>query len=167
MTDRVAVQKLATAVGQTVPGEYVEFLEGLRARPQDDSGDGPVFEYDGREWLAYSLDRLAEVIPHRRGETAFPHAHGTGRHAELLRAADAVHGGEASEGLLEQGFPLDRLARGFCIGEDPDGDLLFVDADTGGVFAYCHDGMDVEPWAGSLAELLAGSRDQAGDDDAE
>ena len=47
------------------------------------------------------------------------------------------------------------------------GDLLFVDADTGGVFAYCHDGMDVEPWAGSLAELLAGSRDQAGDDDAE
>ena len=37
-------------------------------------------------------------------------------------------------------------------------DLLFVDADTGGVFAYRHDGMEVEPGAESLAEVLAGSR---------
>ena len=31
MTDRVAVQKLAAAVGQALPGKYVVFLEGLQA----------------------------------------------------------------------------------------------------------------------------------------
>ena len=59
------------------------------------------------------------------------------------------------------------MARGFCVGDDGNGDPLFVDPDTGGVFAYYHDGMDVERWAGSLAELVAGSRDWVGDEDAE
>jgi hypothetical protein len=40
---------------------------------------------------------------------------------------------------------------------------VFLDAATGAVYAYYHDGMDVEMWAGSLAELIAGSRDWTGD----
>jgi hypothetical protein len=102
---------------------------------------------------------LAETVPHRRRESAFPRAHETARHAELLRAADAAHGGEASAVLVEQGFTLDRLARGFCVGDDENGDPLFVDPDAGAVYVYYHDGMDVELVAGSLGELVSGSRD--------
>ena len=69
--------------------------------------------------------------------------------------------------MVEQGFTLDRLSRGFCVGDDGNGDPLFVDPDTGGVYVYYHDGMDVELVAGSLDELVAGSQDWLGDEDAE
>ena len=158
---------LASAVGQTLPAEYLAFLDGLLARPTPDDGDDLVLDFNGRQWRPHTRSRLAETVPHRRREAAFPFAHETARHAEMLRAADAAHGGEASAELTEQGFTLDRLTRGFCIGVDDNGDVLFVDAESGGVYVYCHDGMDVEPVAGSLAELLAGSQDGSGDEDAE
>lgn len=157
---------LASAVGQALPAEYLAFLDGLQARPTPDNGDDPVLDFNGRQWLPHNRSRLAETVPHRRRETAFPFAHEMARHAELLRAADAAHDGEASAELAEQGFTLDRLARGFCVGGDENGEPLFIDPDTGGVFAYYHDGMDVEQWAASLVELVIGSRDWSGDDEA-
>ena len=165
MADRVSPQELAAAVGQALPAEYLTFLDGLPARPTLGPGYDPTLDFGGRTWRPYTRERLAEVIPHRRKETAFPHAHETARHAEFLRAADMAHGGEASAVLVEQGFTLDRLARGFCVGDDGNGNPLFVDPDTGGVFAYYHDGMDVEQWAGSLAELVIGSRDGIDNED--
>ena len=157
---------LAAAVGQTLPAEYLAFLDGLPARSVPDDDEGPVLDFDGRQWHPHDRSRLAETIPHRRREGAFSFAHETARHAEMLRAADDAHGGEASAELAEQGFTLDRLARGFCVGSDENGDVLFVDAETGVVYLFCHDGMDLEAVAGSLAELIAGSHD-CEDDDAE
>ena len=162
----VAVE-LATAVGQTLPEEYLAFLDGLAARPTQGEGFGPILDFGGRQWRPHSRVGLSETVPHRRREAAFPYAHETARHAEMLRAADAAHGGEASAVLVEQGLTLDRLARGICVGDDGNGEPLFVDPDTGGVYVYYHDGMDVEPVAGSLAELVSGSRDWLGDEDAE
>jgi hypothetical protein len=159
----VAVE-LAAAVGQTLPVAYLHFLDRLPARPT--LGDGPIFDFGGQQWRPHDRSKLAETIPHRRRESGFPYAHEMARHAEMLRAADAVHGGEASSVLVDQGFTLDRLARGFCVGDDGNGEPLFVDLDTGGVFAYYQDGMDVEQWAPTLAELVAGSLDWLGDEDA-
>lgn len=158
---------LATAVGLTLPAEYLAFLDGLPARPTLGEGYGPILDYNGRHWRPHTRRRLGETVPHRRREATFPYAHETARHADMLRAADAQHGGEASAVLVEQGFTVDRLGRGFCVGDDGNGDPLFVDPDTGGVYVYYHDGMDVEPVAGSLAELLAGSRDWLGGADVE
>ena len=165
-TNDVAVD-LATAVGQSLPPAYLAFLDGLSTRPTLGEGYGPILDFGGQQWRPHTRTRLADIVPHRRRDSAFPYAHETARHAELLRAADAARGGEALEALVEQGFTLDRLARGFCVGDDGNGDPLFVDPDTGGVFAFYHDGMEVEQWAPTLAELVAGSRDWLGDEDAE
>ncbi len=160
------VVDLVAAVGQSLPSAYFAFLDGLPARPTVGEGYGPILDFGGQQWRPHTRAQLAETIPHRRRESAFPYAHETARHAEMLRAADEANDGEASEELVEQGFTLDRLALGFCVGDDGNGDPLFVDPDTGGVFAYHHDGMDLEQWAPSLAELVAGSHDWLGEDDA-
>ncbi len=68
--------------------------------------------------------------------------------------------------LVQRGFTLDRLAQGFCVGDDGNGAPLFVDAETGAVYVYYHDGMDVEKWGESLTELISLSRDWSGDDEA-
>ncbi|MCZ2343123.1 MAG: hypothetical protein LC104_15225 [Bacteroidales bacterium] len=159
-------QSLAAAVGQTLPTEYLAFLDGLSVRPTLGPSYGPILNFAGRRWRPYSRTRLAETVPHHRRESAFPYAHETARYIELLRVADAQRDDQASA-ILDEGFSLDRLARGFCVGDDGNGELLFVDPETGGVYAYYHDGMDVERWAGSLTELVAGSRDWLGDEDAE
>lgn len=101
---------LAAAVGQTLPAEYLAFLDGLQARPTPDDGDDPVLDFNGRQWLPHNRSRLAETVPHRRRETAFPFAHEMARHAELLRAADAAHDGRRlrswpSKGLRSTGWP--------------------------------------------------------------
>lgn len=155
---------LAAAVGVRLPAAYLALLDRLDRHPAPDD-DAPALDHDGQTWHPHSRRKLADIVPHRRREGAFPYARETARHAELLAAADAEHDGEASASLLEQGFPLDRLARGFCVGSDENGDPLFVDPDTGGVFLFCHDGADVEPWAPSLADLVAASVDAEGEDD--
>lgn len=163
MAEVDVAETLAAAVGQTLPTEYLVFLDRLAARPTTEDGEGPLLEYEGRTWRPHDRARLAETIPHRRRDGAFPFAHETARHAAMLRAADASHDGEASAELAELGFTVDRLARGFCVGSDDNGDVLFVDAETGGVYLYCHDGMDLEAVAGSLTELIAGSNDSHDD----
>jgi hypothetical protein len=43
---------------------------------------------------------------------------------------------------------------------------LFLGPETGAVCAFYHDGMDVEQWAPSLDEFIAGSQDCTGDEEA-
>lgn len=161
-----AASELAAAVGQTLPAAYLAFLDGLASRPTLGKGYGPILDFDGRHWRPHSREDLAEAVQYDRG-AKHPRAHETAAVAESLRAADAKHNGEMSAVLVEQGFTLERLARGFCIGDDGNGEPLFIDPDTGAVFAYYHDGMDVEQWSESVIELIDGSRDWTGDDEAE
>jgi hypothetical protein len=116
-----AAVDLAAAVGQKLPAEYLSFLDGVPARPTLGERYGPILDFGDHRWRPYTRTRLAEAIPHRRREAAFPYAHETARHVTMLRAADEAHGGEASGVLVKQGFALDRLARGFCIGDDGNG----------------------------------------------
>jgi len=166
MVDGDIARELAAAVGQTLTAEYLTFLDGLPARPTLGDGYGPVLDFAGRQWRPFDRRQLAEPVPGRKRDVPVPYAHQMAREAAHLRAADAQHNGEASSELVEQGFTLDRLARGFCIGDDGNGEPVFVDAESGGVYVYYHDGMDVELVAGSLDELVVGSQDWLGDEDA-
>ena len=159
-----AESELAAAVGQTLPDAYFAFLDGLAARPTLGEGFGVILDFDGRHWRPHNRSELAETVRFDRG-AEHPRAHETAAVAESLRDGDAKHCGEMSAVLVEQGFTLERLARGFCIGDDGNGEPLFVDSDTGAVYAYYHDGMDVEQWSESVIELIASSRDWTGDED--
>jgi hypothetical protein len=166
MTDGDIAQNLAVAVGHTLPAIYLTFLDRLPARPTLGEGYGPILDFGGRRWRPYDRRRLAESVPGRRGDVPVPYAHETTRTAAGLQAADEEQGGSLSAELAAQGFSLDRLARGFCIGDDGNGEPLFVDPESGGVYTIFHDDMEVERWAGSLTELVAGSLDWLGDEDA-
>ncbi len=156
--------ELAAALGQTLPAAYLDFLVGLPARPCICEGYGPMLDFGGRTWRPHTCEKLASPVRYNRG-TTFPRAHETAAIAEDLMAGDDSRRAEMTWALNERGFAVERLARGFCIGDDGNGEPLFVDPQTGGVFAYYHDGMDVEQWAESLTELLSGSKDWTGDED--
>ena len=157
--------ELAAAVGPTLPATYAAFLDGIPLRPALGEGYSPILDFAGRRWRPYSREKLAATVSYNRGST-HPRAHETAAVAEELRAGDAKHNGEMSAILVASGFTLERLARGFCVGDDGNGEPLFVDAQTGAVYGYYHDGMDVEMWAESLDELISGSRDWTGDEEA-
>ena len=80
-TNDVAVD-LATAVGQSLPPAYLAFLDGLSTRPTLGEGYGPILDFGGQQWRPHTRTRLADIVPHRRRDSAFPYAHETARHAE-------------------------------------------------------------------------------------
>ena len=63
--------------------------------------------------------------------------------------------------LAERGFAVDWLA--FCIADDGNGEPFFVYGQTGTVFVYNWDGMDVEEWAASLDLFTAELNDRTDD----
>lgn len=164
MDSRDVAVELADAVGQTLPAEYLAFLDRLSSGPGSDGQDAPLLRFDDRTWRPYDRKEMAEPVRYNRDE-AHPKAHETRCIAQDLRAMDASSDGEASSILTQMGFTLDRLSRGFCIGDDDNGEPLFVDAETGEVYAYYHDGMDLELWADSLVEFVTESRDQVIEDE--
>lgn len=158
---------LAREVGVSLPPSYGPFLDGLPHRPRIFKSDAaPILSYQGRQWRPYTRERLREPVQYNR-DTPRPRAHEMMAVAEELRAGDTEFNGEMSAVLVEQGFTLERLARGFCVGDDGNGEPVFVDADTGAVFVYYHDGMDVEQWADSLTAFIDGSETWTGDEDVE
>jgi len=161
MADSDIASKLASFVGQTLPVKYLLFLNQLPALPTLGEGYSPILDFNGRQWRPYDRKRMAELVQYGSG-SPIPRAHETSALAEELRGIDAQIGGEISTVLSDRGFSLDRLARGFSIGDAGNGEPLFVDSESGGVFVFYHDGMDVELWASSLTKLIAGSRDWMG-----
>lgn len=160
-------QELAAAVGQTLPAEYIAFLDGLPARREVHPSS--YLEFSGRAWDPHDRQRLAEPVRYNRDE-AHPSAHETLCIVAELQTMDVITDGEPSEPMVEAvgegGFTVDRLAHGFCIGYDDNGEPLFVDLDTGAVFAYYRDGVYLERWAVSLVEIITDSRDQVFEDEA-
>src|SRR5262245_1844144 len=149
---------LARAVGIDLPRSYSVFLDGLVDRPRVfESDSGPILDYAGRQWRPCTRDGLREPTSYDGG-TPKPRAHETAAIAEMLARNEQELGPWITEVLVEKGFSLERLARGFCVGDDCNGEPLFVDVQTGAVFAYYHDGMDVEQWSDSLENFMNGSR---------
>jgi hypothetical protein len=161
----VAVE-LAAAVGQTLPTPYLVFLDQLPKRPTLGEGYGPILDFNGRCWRPHFREELSKSVRYNRG-TTFPMAHETAAIAEDLLSGSEGRQAEMTSVLKMREFAVERLAKGFCIGDDGNGEPVFVDPQTGCIFAYSHDGMDVELWAQSLIEFIAGSFDKTYDDDTE
>jgi hypothetical protein len=158
MADSDVAQELAAGVGQVLPPVYIGFLDSLPSRPTPGKDYGPILEFRGRHWRPYTRAELSSHIQYNRG-TSRPRAYETAAIAEFLLSGNVAPHAEMTWALTKRGFAVERVARGFCIGDDGNGEPLFVDPESGGVFAFYHDGMDVEPWSTSLDELIKASRD--------
>lgn len=153
--ERLAV--LAEPLGIQLPEAYIAFLEsepetGILVRHLRGPGAPPT------AWWPEPIEGLEADIHRGHDATAVPYAH-------YLRetAQEYLSGGwESVPGPAGTEFGTERLGRGFWIGE-VDGDSVFIDQATLGVFAYLEFGDEtrVEQWAASFAEFVArGQRDQ-------
>ena len=147
--DRLAA--LATPLGIQLPEEYIAFMEaqperGIPVRHLSADGDPPV------EWWPEPIEELEADIHRGRCAGAV-----LGAHYLRATAAEYLSGGWRSiPGPNGSEFATERLGRGFWIGE-VDGDSVFIDAETLGVFAYLEYGDEtcVEQWAVSFADFVA------------
>lgn len=147
--ERLAV--LAAPLGLRLPEEYVAFMEspparGIPVRHLCAAGDPPA------EWWPEPVEELEADI--HRGRMPTPVL---GAHYLRATAEEYLSGGWRSvPGPGGSEFATERLGRGFWIGE-VDGDSVFLDADTLGVYAYLEfaDEARVEQWAPSFAAFVA------------
>jgi hypothetical protein len=146
---RERLQALAAPLGIDLPEEYIAFMEnppeqGILIRhlcPRHDPPD---------EWWPSPIEYLEEDIHRGRWEKIDLNAHSMRATAEEYLAG----GHESVPGPGGSRFGTERLSRGFWIGE-VDGDSVFIDQQTLGVFAYLMHEEEVEQWAPSFAEFVA------------
>ena len=149
VTIRERLAALAAPLGITLPEEYAAFMEnppacGILAHHLCPKGDPPY------EWWPATVEDLESDVHGGRGRQPLLFAHYLRAEAEEYLAGgwESVPGPDGTE------FGTDRLSRGFWIGE-VDGDSVFIDAQTFGVFAYLMHEQTVEQWAVSFAEFVA------------
>ena len=140
---------LASPLGIDLPEEYIAFMErrperGILIRhlcPRQD----PAYE-----WWPESVDFLEADIHLGRWKKVESNAHYMRATAEGFLAG----GGEWVPGPDGSRFGTERLSRGFWIGE-VDGDCVFIDQQTSGVFAWLAHEDEVEQWSSSFADFVA------------
>lgn len=146
---RERLANLAAPLGITLPEEYVAFMEdpperGLLVRHLCNEDDDPY------EWWPEAIEGLEDDW----GEEdevgrKIPFAHYVRATADNYLADEA----EDLPGPNQTSFRLDRLRNGFWIGEI-DGDSVFIDQQTLGIFAFLQHEDCVEQWASSFEEFL-------------
>ncbi|MEZ9200244.1 SMI1/KNR4 family protein [Shewanella sp. 10N.286.54.B9] len=137
--------------GLELPKPYLDFL--LKDEPELEIEIQDCYwfmatvlpsDWEGQEPLTlesdFSLDRL-EPVPFIHALKMF-----------LLTAQEFLHG-NVIQNESGSNFTIERLSRGIAIGEE-NGDLLFIDANSFGVYAFYHDGYYVSEIAGSFDKLL-------------
>jgi hypothetical protein len=145
--DRLYV--LASPLGIALPEEYVAFVENPPERGilihHLSSEDEPY------EWLPETIEGLeAGWGEEDDAGVELPYAH-------YVRATADEYAQSGDEDLPGPGgtaFRLDRLRDGFWIGE-VDGDSVFIDRQTLGVFAFLQHEDAVARWAASFREFVA------------
>ena len=140
---------LASPLGIDLPEEYLTFLErrperGIAIRHRCGPQDPPD------EWWPRPVEYLEQDIHGGWGQKVELYAHYMRATAEefLGGGHQSVHGPGRSR------FGTERMGRGFWIGE-VDGDDVFIDHETGGVFAWLEHEGEVEQWAPSFADFVA------------
>lgn len=146
---RERLAALAAPLGIDLPGEYIAFMErrperGILIRHLSNRQDPPY------EWWPEPIDFLEADIHRGRWKKVELNAHYMRATAEPYLAG----GHEWVPGPGGSRFGAERLSRGFWIGE-VDGDSVFIDQQTLGVFAYLAHEDEVEQWAASFADFVA------------
>ena len=101
------------------------------------------------EWWPATVDVLEQDIWRGRWTKVAPNAHYMREEAIGFLSA----GVETVPGPAGSRFASERLGRGFWIGEE-DGDSVFLDAHSLGVFAWLAHEDEVEQWAASFQEFV-------------
>jgi hypothetical protein len=140
---------LAAPLGIELPEEYLAFMErrperGIFIRHLCNPSDPPT------EWWPATIESLEADIWGGRGSKTAPTAHYLRGEAERFLSA----GVESVPGPAGSPFATERLSRGFWLGEE-DGDSVFLDPQTRGVFAWLAHEDEVEQWAVSFGEFVA------------
>jgi hypothetical protein len=146
LTVRERLEALSNPIPLALPSEYIAFVEGLEGR-------GDYFTHAGHEWWAASIRGLeAPVRTDLMGLTmpTTPFARSCVALVAYLRGQSRDDSVACHDGSR---FDLERLQNGFWIGED-DGDSVFLDQQSLGVFAYIQYDFYVEQWAGSFREFI-------------
>ncbi|MBM3981297.1 MAG: hypothetical protein FJ304_13615 [Planctomycetes bacterium] len=146
---RDRLNALAAPLGISLPEEYLAFMErrpdrGIPIRHLCNRNDPPA------EWWPATVDFLEADIWQGRWTKSAPNAHYLRGEAERFLSA----GVESVPGPAGSRFATERLSRGFWIGEE-DGDSVFLDPLTLGVFAWLAQEDEVEQWAASFGEFVA------------
>lgn len=146
---RERLANLASSLGIDLPESYLYFMESRpkhgillrhRCSPEDLS----------YEWWPASVEFLEQDIHQGRWHKIEQYAHYMQSTAEQFLA-----GGHSSvTGPGGSRFGTERMSHGFWIGE-VDGDSVFIDQETCGVFAWLEHEGKVEQWAASFADLVA------------
>lgn len=140
---------LASPLGIDLPEAYLAFMErrpdrGIAVRHLCSSQDPPY------EWWPEPVEFLEQDIHRGRWHKVELNAH-------YMRATanHYLEGGLVSlPGPNGSQFGIERMGRGFWIGE-VDGDCVFIDQHTLGVFAYLAHEDEVEQWASSFTDFVA------------
>jgi hypothetical protein len=148
-TVRERLASLARPLGIELPESYLAFMEqrperGILIRHRCNPTDPPT------EWWPVMIDVLEEDIWSGRWRRQAPFAHYMRIEAEEFLSA----GVESVTGPAGSRFGTKRLSCGFYIGEE-DGDSVFLDHESLGVFAWLFHEGEVEKWAESFAEFVA------------
>ena len=61
-------------------------------------------------------------------------------------------------------FSAERLKETFCVAEEENGDYLFIDSENQGVYAFYHDGFDIEKLSDSIDDFLSFSNKEVASD---
>ncbi|MCE9562744.1 MAG: hypothetical protein K8U57_11920 [Planctomycetes bacterium] len=147
-TIRDRLTALAAPIGIALPEEYIAFVtrppkRGILIHHLCNDGD------DSYEWWPETIKRLeAGWGEEDKAGVEIPSAH-------LLRATADDYAEGRRKTLPGPGgtrFRLDRLRNGFWIGE-VDGDSVFIDLQTLGVFAFLQHEDSVVQWASSFGEF--------------
>lgn len=150
-TIRERLAAFADAIPLALPAEYVAFVEKI-------DGKGAHYCHGEHEWWAASILGLeAPIRTDLMGLTlpTTPNARYPVALVAYLRQTGVANAIQCRND--DSPFELDRLKHGFWIGEN-DGNSVFLDQQTLGVYAYIQDDFCVERWAGSFRELLSTPR---------
>lgn len=146
---RERLAALAALLGIDLPEEYLRFMEarperGILIRHLGGPHDPPD------EWWPEPVEFLEQDIHRGRWHKVELNAHSMRATAEPYLAG----GHESVPGPDGARFGTERLGRGFWIGE-VDGDDVFLDQQTLGVFAWLAHEDEVEQWSTSFADFVA------------
>lgn len=148
------IEEIENSEGLRLPNSYKRFVGSIadfteRYFKEDDDEDD---DYPGRPWFLWGVDRLSEILEMRRVgvEPMF-------RSLALFTKAFSEFTSEKEVYSPEGPISLERVAKGFVIGEE-NGDYIYLDPlDEYSVWFYYHDGGDVKKVSSSFETWLSAS----------
>ena len=148
-----SVEEIERSEGIQLPDCYKSFICSIadyaeRYFKEDDDEDN----YPGRPWLLWGLDRLSETLD-MKGVGSEPMFKALALYTKVFNEFTSEQEVYSPQGSIS----IERVAKGFVIGEE-NGDYLYLDpSDSFSVWIYYHDGGDVKRLSASYEAWLSES----------